>query len=141
MNVIKWLEQVRKYDELIDCKLAEREQVWSRLTSVSLGEMDDMPHGKGGVSDPVGDGVVKLRMLAEEIDNLIDRYVDLKNDVIAVLQKLPVNEYGVLHRYYIRYMTLEQIAEDMGYCTVSIWRIKKNALKNLEDVIECNTEK
>lgn len=139
MDVVTWLEQVRKLDELINAKITEREQVWDMLTSVTASEMDDMPHAKGTVSDPVGTGVVRLQMLSVEIDNLVDRYVDLKANVIKALEKLSANEYGVLHRYYIRYMTWESVAEDMGYCRQQIWRLKNKGLKNLENVIECNS--
>jgi DNA-directed RNA polymerase specialized sigma24 family protein len=139
MNAQTWLEQVKKLDQLINAKLAEREQVWSMITSATASDSDGMPKPKGGVSDIVGDGVVKLRLLADEIDGLIDRYVDLKQEVTAVLEKLPEKEYGVLHRHYIRYMTWEQVAEDMEYSVRQIHRIKDKSLKNLEDVIVCHT--
>mgnify|MGYP003310467071 FL=1 len=58
--------------------------------------------------------------------------------MIATLEKLPAKEYGVLHREYIRYMTQEEIADDMHYSTVQIWRIKQNALELLKDVMKCN---
>ena len=135
MNVEIWLEQVAKLDQLINAKLAERDQVWSMATSVTSKSSDGMPHAKGAISDPVGTGAIKLRMLAAEIDNLIDKYVDHKQLVLRMLEKLSDKEYGVLHRQYIRYMTIEEIADDMGYCTRQISRIKKNALKNLEVVI------
>lgn len=138
MNVCEWLEQVKKLDELINANIAEREQVWAMLTSMTTAESDGMPHAKGGVSDPVGNGVVKLQILAEKIDSLIDQYVDLKETIVSTLKKLEPREYAVLHRYYIRYMTIEDIAEDMGYCERQVSRIKKNALKNLEDVLECH---
>jgi DNA-directed RNA polymerase specialized sigma subunit len=76
-------------------------------------------------------------MLAEEINRIIDTYIDQKKQITDALEKLPPNEFGVLHRYYIKYMTLEQIAEDMGYCRQQIWRFKKKGLNNLKDVIEC----
>ncbi len=136
-DVQDWLEQVRKLDELINAKLAERDQVMDLATGVSS-EMDGMPHASGK-SDKVGNAAVKLADLATEIDRLIDMYVDFKRDVVAALEKLPANEYGVLHRYYIRYMTWEEIAQDMGYCTVQVWRYKVKGLKRLADVIECYT--
>ena len=138
MDVISWLEQIRKLDELINSKIAEREQVWSMITSVTIGEQDDMPHAKGGVSDPVGNGVVKLQMLAEDINRLIDKYIDHRQAAVRLLEQLPVEEYGVLHRQYVRYMTVEEIADDMGYSRQQVWRIKGKALKNLKDVTKCN---
>ena len=137
MNVQAWLEQVAKLDELINAKLAEREQVWAMATRMVAQEADGLPHAKGNISDPVGTGVVKLQMLEQEIDRLIDKYVDHKQQILNVLEKLSAKDYGVLHRCYIRYMTLEQIAEEMGFSIKQISRFKKKALENLENVLEC----
>lgn len=139
MNAEMYLTQVRKLDQLIDAKIAEREQLYVLATSASAKPLDGMPFSNTGVvSRTVENVVVDLIALAEEINALIDRYVDIKDEIAKLLEKLPEKEYGVLHRYYIRYMTLEQIAEDMGYSVRQINRIKRNGLKTLQDVIECH---
>lgn len=135
--VIEWLEQVKKLDELIIAKETERVQLWTLATRITP-EMTGMPHG-GGVTDKVGNIAVKLAMLVQETDAAWDRYINQRSAVIAMLEKLPAKEYGVLHREYIRYMTQEAIAQDMGYSTVQIWRIKQSALQMLwEHVMGCN---
>ena len=135
MDVQKWLEQVGMLDQLINAKNAERERLMDIATDISP-NMDGMPFDNTGmVSRRVENSAVKLVMLAREIDALIDKYIDYKNEVINALEKLPKNEYGVLHRHYIRYMTWEQVAEEMGYSTVQVWRIKNKALENLKDII------
>lgn len=143
MDVQVWLEQIAKLDELINAKLAEREQVWAMATRMVSQEADGLPHAKGNISDPVGTGVVRLQMLEQEIDRLIDKYVDCKQQILKVLEKLSAKDYGVLHRCYIRYMTLEQVADEMGYSRQQISKIKKKALKNLEmrlNAVECYIE-
>lgn len=139
MNVEQWLLQVKKMDQLIDAKLAERDRLNALATDITSKPMDGMPHTNTGlVSQKMQNAVIDLVMLADELNKLIDRYVDYKQDVVKTLEQLPDREYGVLHRYYIRYMTVEQIAEDMGYSVRQILRIKKKSLKFLEDVIECH---
>ena len=124
-----WLERFAKLDELIESKNAEKERVRGMACN-TVGNMDGMPHAPG-VSDKVGCLAVKLVSLDEELK----RYDDQRNAMLDVLQMLPANQYGVLHREYVRYMTQEQIGQDMGYSTVQIWRIKKKALKFLEKLI------
>ena len=141
MDVQAWLEQIAKLDELVNAKLAEREQVWAMATKMTAQEADGLPHAKGNISDPVGTGAIRLCMLEQELDKLIDKYVDCKQEILKVLETLPHNEYGVLHRYYVKHMTLEQIAEDMGFCVRHISRFKQNGLKILESVLECPTIK
>lgn len=134
MNVEKWLNQVRKLDQLIDAKLAERDRLKALATDISPKPMDGMPFSNtGDVPQKMANAVIDLIMLAREIDKLIDQYIDMKQQVVKSLEQLPEKEYGVLHRHYIRYMTWEQVAEDMGYSSVQIWRIKKNALKILQN--------
>lgn len=133
MDVVAWLEQIRKLDQLIEAKLAEREQV-RELAVNTVGSMDGMPHAPG-IMDKVGNLTVKLISLGEELDRLIDEYIDRKQEVVKVLETLPEREYGVLHRYYIRNMTWEQVAEDVGYCSSQIWRIKKAAFVMLDRML------
>lgn len=135
MNVREWLEGLKKLDELIDAKIAEKERVRALMVN-TVGSLDGMPHAPG-ITDKVGNLTVKLITLEEELNALIDKYVDDKAEIVKAIEQLPDREYGVIHRYYIRRMTLEQAAEDMGYCTMQIWRIKENGLDILQDVMEC----
>lgn len=142
MNAESYLIQVRKLDQLINAKLAERDRWEALATDISPKPISGMPHTNTGiVPQTMQNAVINLVMLSQEIDRLIDECVDKKQAVLKVLEQLPDKEYGVLHRYYIRNMTLEQIAEDMGYSVRQIHRIKEKALKNLEDVIECHAKK
>lgn len=141
MYIEEWLQSVKKLDQLIDAKNAERERLMAIATSVSPRVPDGMPMSNTGtVSKKIEDTVCRLVDLDREINGIIDRYIDCKQAVINKLEKLPANEYGVLHRYYIQHMTYEEIACDMGYSTVHIWRIKQKALEMLKSVVECNTE-
>lgn len=126
MNVIEWLESVQKLDELIDAKLAERKQFWELATKTTA-NMDGMPHGCG-ISDPVGNGGTRLAQLIEETNRLTDLYIDRKKKVIEVLEKLPANEYGALHRHYIRYMTWEKTAQDMGCSIATVYRYRDSGI-------------
>lgn len=142
MKAEEWLNQVKKMDQLINAKLAERDRLNELATDISAKPFDGMPHSNTGmVSQKMQNAVINLVMLAQEVDKLIDQYIDYKQQVVSILEQLPTKEYGVLHRYYIRYMTIEQIAEDMGYCVRQVLRIKKKSLKNLEKVIVCHLEK
>lgn len=139
MNAQEWLEQVRKLDQLINAKLAERDRLKEMATDISPRPMDGMPFDNTGVaSRKMENAVVRLIDLANDLNKLVDMYTKHKEKVVKALEQLPPNEYGVLHRHYIRYMTWDQVAEDMGYCTVQIWRIRKKALKNLQNVMESN---
>lgn len=129
--VIAWLEQIKKLDELIRAKEDDIAYVIERATKITA-SIDGMPHC-GGKSDKVGDGAVKLADLhTEELSELKQQ----RQYIIDTIKLLPADEFGVLRREFVKGMTQEQIAYDMNYSTVQIWRIKKRALKMLGEILE-----
>lgn len=138
MNVLTWLEQVKKLDELIAAKIAERDRIMATATDISPKPISAVPFSHTGlVSRKVEDAVVEAVTLDAEINKLTDYYIDHKRKVIDALSKLPANEQGVLRRRYLYYMKWDDIAEDMDYSVQHVWRLKKKGLKSLEQVILC----
>ena len=129
--VIAWLEQIKKLDELIQAKEFDIADVMAKATKMTA-SFDGMPHG-GGVSDKVGDNAVKL---ADRHRDELNALKQQKQYIIDTLKMLPAKEYGILRRQYVMGMSQEQIAFDMNYCTVQIWRIRKKALKRLGGILE-----
>lgn len=149
MDVCEWLDNYKKADELINGKRAEKKQLLKErqrlidiATDISAKMPDGMPYtDTGTVSQKMQNAVIAKVLVDGEIinaENAISTYIAFKNEVIRTIEKLPENEYGVIHRHYIRNMTLEAIAEDMGYSTRHVKRIKKKALKKLENVLVCH---
>lgn len=129
--VIEWLEQIKKLDELIKAKEFDIADILDRATKMTA-SIDGMPHG-GGKSDKVGDNAVKLAEVhTEELDNLKQQ----KQYIIDTIKSLPADEFGVIHREFVRGMTREHIAYDMHYGTTTVWRIRKKALKMLGDILQ-----
>lgn len=137
MNVIEWLERVKLLDELIDSKQAELDRITELATNTTAKAPDGMPFSNtGNVSDPTGNGAVDLVTLAGEKQRLIDTYTTAKEEVIRMLEQLPLDEYKVLHRHYIRYMKWGEVARDISYSYTSVWRIKNKALVHLEELLK-----
>ena len=123
----EWLfNQIYKIDELIVAKKAERVMLMDAATKITAG-MDGMPHGTD-VADKVGNISAKIADLTGEIDRLHER----RDELMAVLESLPPDEYGALHRHYIRGMTWEEVAEDMNVSVATAYRYRKSGLAMLE---------
>lgn len=135
MNAHDWLCGLRDLDELINAKIDERDQVLNMATKITP-NMDGMPHGSG-VSDKVGNAAVKLADMANEINGLIDDLIEYKQQVNTALGKLSAEEQLVLHRLYLQGMSQVEIADLMGVCTMTVWRLKVKALENLQNVMVC----
>lgn len=137
MEASAWLFRVRELDRKIDAKLFERDHLRAMITKVTA-NIGGVPHGKA-VVDRIGDGTMRLLEVEAELNTLIDSYIDHKQEVVAALEELPPDEYDVLHRRYIRYMTWGQIAKDLHYSKRQVYRIHKKGLKMTHNVTQCHS--
>lgn len=134
MRAVTFLERIQKLDELIDAKILEREDLMERATSLAP-NMDGMPHAPG-VSDKVGNAAARLADKAAEINRLTDQLIDYRDEALRLLEKLPPLEYRVLHRFYVKYWTMDTIAQDVGKSERQCHRIKGNGLRRLQAMLD-----
>lgn len=137
MRVVKYLEKIKEMDMLIGLKIAEQQRVRELATAITS-VLSDMPKG-GGTSDKVGNSAVKLAALAIEIDRETDSFVDYRREAICLIEALPINEYTVLHKHYVLYQTIEEIAENwtpLPKTERQIYRIKAKALKHAQAILD-----
>jgi RNA polymerase sigma factor (sigma-70 family) len=127
--VIEWLGQIAKLDVQINDKEDEIARYMDNATKMTA-NIDGMPHC-GGVSDKVGDNAIKIAELSKEKEALKRQ----KDYIIKTLKKLPPDEFGVLYREFVRQMSQVDIAFDIGFSRWTVWRIRKDALKNLAKLL------
>lgn len=133
-----YLEQVRRFDTMIQNKLIERQQ-WMEMATSITANTDGERVQSSGAKEKMADAVIKCVDMESEIDNLVDKLVDTKKEVIQTIEQLasPI-EYNLLHMRYIQYKTLQEIADhyrrDYGWaktthgralCNVRLIREKK----------------
>lgn len=128
MTAERFFEQIRKLDEMIIAKKADWGALLDMGTKITAG-MDGMPHGTE-VADKVGNISAKMADLSKEIGVLEAR----RDMLLKILESLPPDEYGALHRHYIRGMTWEEVAEDMNVSIATAYRYRKSGLDMLEQV-------
>jgi hypothetical protein len=113
MKAQEYLRQLKKLDKLIENKLAERDQWFAITTAVTQRLSADRVQTS---SNPhkMEDAVLKLMEVEKELDAAIDAFVDAKREIIATVTKLSeTNEtyYDVLHKIYVQYCTLDEVAD------------------------------
>lgn len=145
MNAIDFLEQVKDADAKIESKRAEERELWVLATSVTQVN-DGMPHAPGK-SDKVGNIVQKIITVQEQTNEQIERYIDIRDDVIRHIEMLPPKQYKVLHWLYIRkrehrkknqswYYTWQEVAENLGCSEENIYHTRKRAIKSLQKILD-----
>lgn len=145
MRADEYLEQVKNADSMIEAKQAEERELWALATSITQAN-DGMPHAPG-VSDKVGNIIPKILEARERTNAQIDRYIDIRDDVIRHIEMLPPKQRSVLHWLYVRkrehrkknqswYYTWREVAENLGCTEQNIYNIRKKAVKNLQKILD-----
>ena len=145
MNAYEYLEQVKIADARIEAKRAEEQELWAIATSMTQAN-DGMPHAQG-VSDKVGNITIKIMEAQKRTNEQIDRYIDIRDDVIRHIEMLPQKQYIVLHWLYVRkrerrekkqswYYTWSEVAENLGCSEQNISNTRKRAVRNLQKILD-----
>lgn len=136
MEAKDFLRQVKKADVKIKNKLIEKQQ-WHDLsvsiTSVMGGERVQSSGNPSKMADAV---IVATDMEALILKEVI-RLRDVKTNVVETIEKLDSpTEYDVLHRRYIQYQSLQDVADhykkDYGWATT----VHGRALKHVQELME-----
>lgn len=130
-DVKTFLKYIQTADTRIKNKLVEVYQLRCLATSITA-PTDSDPIQTSGVTDRVGNAVPKIVELENEINNMIDHFVDEKKKRIYLIDLLQNElEYQVCHMHYVQYKDLTDVAVELGYSYPWILEIHGRALNNL----------
>lgn len=135
MKAKEYLQQVKKIDKLIENKLIEKEQWFAIATGTTASSDDGDRVQSSGSQQKMADAVCKMIEIQEEINNLIDMYIDTKQGVIKTIEQLPADEYDVLHKRYIQDFTLTEIAEIRGKSYKWVKSVHGNGIRDVQDFL------
>lgn len=127
MTAKEYLGQAYRLDQRINSKL---EQVASlnELATKCTSTLTGMPCNPNRGTSTMADAVGKIVDLQAEINRDIDRLVDLKREMVAVIKAVDNIEYQtLLELRYLCFKTWEQIAVDMGYNVRHVYRLHDEA--------------
>jgi hypothetical protein len=136
LDAKEYLNQVKKLDLQISNKLIEKQQ-WHDIALGITANMDGERVQSSGSQSKMADAIVKCVDMESEIDRLVDKLIAVKKEVIQTIEQLdsPI-EYDVLHKRFIQFMSLQEIADhygrDYGWCTT----VHGRALKNVQRILE-----
>ena len=117
MTAKEYLQQLYKADVVIKQRIQEKADIRARLSSIGS---FDYTKERVQTSLLAGAGyereIVKLIDLENEIDRLIDTYVDLKHKIIGEIHNLRKPDHiKLLYKKYVEQKRLEVIAVEMNY--------------------------
>ena len=137
MKAKEYLSQAYRLDKRINSKLdqiASLSELATKCTSTLTGLPRNPNRGGSAVADAIGN-VIDLQV---EINNDIDRLVDLKRELVKVIKAVDNTEHQLLLELrYLCFKTWEQIAVEMGYDLRWLYRIHGKALDEVRAVTHC----
>ena len=132
METKEYLQQIGRYDRLINNKLVELAQYRSMACSVSAVKNDDRVQSSPSY-DTMDKIVSKIEQMENEIDMLVDRYIDNKRIIISQIDSMSDEmTYQILFSRYVEQKTFEKMAIEMNYCYKQIIRRHGKALQEFE---------
>jgi hypothetical protein len=146
----EFLEQVEKLNAMIENKMVEVSQ-WRdvALGVTSGGESVFVENKKGkkelhnmekvqssGSPSKMADAVARIVDLQDEINCIVDRLIDTKQEIIRTIEQLNATEYDVLHKRYIQGMTFDEIGAAKGKSKSWATTVHGRALQNLNKILD-----
>ena len=128
MSAKEYLNQGFRINERIDAKIEQIGMLRALAAKTSV-TLTDMPGDPNKGRSRTEEMMVKILTLEEEINEDIDRLVDLKADIMHKIAEVEDVECRMLlEKRYLLFETWEQIAGDMGYTVRNIYNLHGRAL-------------
>lgn len=135
MDAKKYLKQLKRLDTMITNKLIEKEQ-WKAISLGTTAQLGGERVQASGSQQKMADAVCKYIDIESEIDACIDKLVDTKKDVISVIEQLNTTEYDILHKVYVQYITLEDVAGMYGKSYTWVTTVHGRGIKAVQDILD-----
>ena len=131
----EYLQQVEKLNKMIDNKLVELEQWKSMATGITASSDGERVQASGS-QQKMADAVSRYVDIQNEVNAQIDRLVELKKEVISTIEQLPALEYDLLHKVYIQFIKLEDVAVTYNKHPKWAARLHGSALQKVQKIID-----
>lgn len=131
MMAKEYLSQSLRLNQHINSKLEQIQslrELATKCTSIITG----MPRNPNHGGSTMADALMKIVDLETELQNDVNRLVDLKEEIMAVVKAVDNIEcQTLLELRYLCFKSWEQIAVDMGYNVRHIYRLHDEALQKV----------
>ena len=141
MNAKEYLSQAWWLDQIINQNLEEQERLKAMAEKVTL-KFDDVKVSGGEKKNTREENNVKLIDLKHKTNEMTDRYVDLRTEIMGTIHQLEEMNYQLLLRMrYISRKSWDEIAASLGYDKRYIMKLHARALKKIDAILKEDTKR
>lgn len=135
MTTKEILQRVELLDTQIDYKLQEIQRLWAMVTRVTAVFKPTPVSGGGGSGDMMADTIGRIVELKAEVNQDVDRFVDLKREIAGTLNRLQNPEHiKVLYKRYFERKHWEEIAVEMNMSHRAVYYTHGRALEEFKNL-------
>lgn len=132
MTTKEYLSQAYRLDQRIHSKLEQVSTLRSLAQKMTVSFGNEGGRGVRNQS-PMENTIVKIMDLEEEIDQEIDRLIDLKQEIMGVISSVQdIDCQLLLELRYLTFKTWEQIAEIMNFTLQWVYALHQKALSKIK---------
>ena len=134
MNAKEFLQQIKKLDKIIENTMAEVER-WKEIANNTTVNMSGERVQSSGNHDTIARAICTYMDLEVENKKHIAELVEIRRDIISVIEQLDATEYDLLHKIYVQDFTLQEVASlyDRRYEWATT--TQGRALKNVQIIL------
>ncbi len=128
----QYLGQMYRLDQRINSKIMQISLLKSNALNITT-KINEISVQTSHDNTKMENTMLKIIQQEREIDDEIDRLIDLKDEIRKVIGKVPIIEYRLLLELrYLCFRSWEEIAVEMNYSIDYIFKIHRKALGMVE---------
>ena len=132
MDTKQYLSQIERLDKMIQNKLSEIYQLKTMACSVTVSNEKERVQTSSD-NDRLGSTVAKIVDLEKETDMLVDRFIDLKKEIMSIISMIKSEKHReILFKKYFEQKSIYAIAEELGMTDRGCKKAHKRALEEFE---------
>lgn len=140
MKAKEYLQQLQKLDIIINQKLQELDELKKMGGIKCIDYTMEKVQSSQKHCATFENVLIKIIDMENEINAEIDRFIDMKHNIINQIQSLESYIFiELLYKRYVEYKSLEVIAVEMNYTYQYIRKSHKYALEEFEKSTKINT--
>ena len=110
-------QHLREYacilNEIRDLERQREAAITELFSKKSKKGEEDMPRGKGSTTDPVIAAVERREKFERQIDEKIDRLIDIKREIEEAVEDLPSRDRRLIRLRYIEELSWRRVVEEL----------------------------
>lgn len=135
-DALLYLERYERAATVIPNKLIEIEQ-WHDIATSITAVMNSECVSSSGSKQKMADAVDKCLDIVEDLKQQVEKLDAVKRDVIHTIEQVrSTREYNLLHKKYIQFMSLQDIADEFDRDYTWVTTTHGRALRSVQRILD-----